>query len=183
MRRTLMLLSAMMMVILASGVALAVTPLDCTTDPCLGTRGDDEIQGTENPETINALAGDDFVAGHGGNDIIDLGRGSDYADGYAGNDTIYGGIGNDGPLAGTEDSDTVYGGQGNDVIDAAFFDTPGSVDYSYGDSGNDTIYAVDGHVDFIDCGAGGKDTAYYDEGIDTVTNCEVLIPQTYTPPV
>ena len=194
MRRTLMLLSAMMMmVVLAAGVAFAAD-VQCTADPCLGTRGADDIFGTGNPETINALAGNDFVVGNGGNDIIDLGSGRDSADGYEGNDTIYGGDGNDGtksnPLAGAEDSDTVYGGPGNDYIDAAFADVPmespdSPVDYSYGDGGNDTIYAVDGNVDIIDCGESKRkgDTVYYDEGIDTVTNCEVEYPQTYTPTV
>src|SRR5919107_533404 len=45
-------------------------------------------------------------------------------------------------------------------------DTP-PVDYSYGESGNDTIDAVDGNVDHIDCGETNKgnkdsDTVYYD---------------------
>lgn len=86
-----------------------------------------------------------------------------------------------------EDSDTVYGGKGNDVIDAARFDQPlespdSPVDYSYGESGNDTIYAQDGNVDIIDCGENkkDKDTVYYDVGIDTVTNCEVENPPTTT---
>jgi len=38
-------------------------------------------------------------------------------------------------------------------------------------------------VDIIDCGAGRKDTVYYDEGIDTVTNCEIENPPTTDPPV
>jgi hypothetical protein len=37
-------------------------------------------------------------------------------------------------------------------------------------------------VHYIDCGE-GKDTVYYDVGIDTVTNCEVLNPPTTTPSV
>jgi Ca2+-binding RTX toxin-like protein len=185
MRRALTMLSAMaVMVVLAAGVAFAAN-IVCTTEPCVGTRGDDQIFGAENTETINALAGDDFVDGGDGDDIIYLDRGRDSADGRLGNDTIYGGVGNDGPptgtgwIAGSEGSDTVYGGKGNDYIDAGGNDTIGSVDYSYGEGGSDTIWAVDGNVDHIDCGENkGKDndTVYYDEGIDTVTNCEVLNP-------
>ena len=188
MRRIVAMLSAMMMVVLAAGVAFAAE-VDCTTDPCLGTRGNDEIHGTENSDTIRALAGDDFVFSALGDDTIYLDNGKDRADGGGGNDTIYGGAGSDRYLAGAEDSDTVYGGKGNDVINAAAFDTPlenletQPVDYSYGDSGNDTIDAEDGNVDYIDCGEGRKDTVYYDVGIDTVTNCEVLNPPRTTPPV
>ena len=189
MRRALTMLSAMaVMVVLAAGVAFAAN-IVCTTDPCVGTRGDDQILGAENTETINALAGDDFVEGSGSGETIYLDRGRDSADGRDGNDTIYGGVGNDGTgigssfLAGSEGSDTVYGGKGNDYIDAAGNDTIGSVDYSYGEGGNDTIYAVDGNVDIIDCGETknrpDSDTVYYDEGIDTVReNCEVLNPPT-----
>ena len=174
MRRIVVMLSAMMMVVvLAAGVAFAAE-VDCTTDPCLGTRGKDEIRGTESPETIRALAGNDFVVGFGNND------------------TIYGGDGNDGsgsiPLVGGEDSDTVYGGKGNDVINAAAFDGPlestdSPVDYSYGESGNDTIDAEDGNVDYIDCGEGRKDTVYFDAEMDLVANCEVLNPPRTAPPV
>jgi hypothetical protein len=131
MRRIVAMLSAMMMVVLAAGVAFAAE-VDCTTDPCLGTRGDDEIHGTENSDTIRALAGDDFVFSALGDDTIYLDNGKDRAD---------------------------------------------------GDSGNDTIDAEDGNVDYIDCGEGRKDTVYYDVGIDTVTNCEVLNPPRSTPPV
>ena len=131
MRRIVAMLSAMMMVVLAAGVAFAAE-VDCTTDPCLGTRGNDEIHGTENSDTIRALAGDDFVFSALGDDTIYLDNGKDRADG---------------------------GG------------------------GNDTIDAEDGNVDYIDCGEGRKDTVYYDVGIDTVTNCEVLNPPRTTPPV
>jgi serralysin len=187
MRRTLLLLSAMMMmVVLAAGVAVAAE-FTCSTDPCLGTRGNDEIHGTDNPETIRALAGNDYVISNGGNDTIYGEAGKDGVDSAGGNDTIYGGDGNDGnaaiALIGGEDSDTVYGGKGNDFIDAGAFDrsleSPDPPrDYSYGEGGNDTIDAVDGNEDIIDCGAGRKDTVYYDERIDTVTNCEVLNPTT-----
>jgi Ca2+-binding RTX toxin-like protein len=192
MRRIVAMLSAMtVMVVLAAGVAFAAD-IDCLIDACVGTKGDDQIRGTENPETIRALAGDDFVFSRGGDDTIYLDNGKDRAYGAGGNDTIYGGAGNDGfgtiPLVGAEDSDTIYGGKGNDVINAAASDQPlespdSPVDDSYGESGNDTIDAEDGNVDYIDCGEGRKDTVYYDVGIDTVTNCEALNPPRTTPSV
>jgi Ca2+-binding RTX toxin-like protein len=131
MRRIMAMLSAMtVMVVLATGVAFAAD-IDCLIDACVGTKGDDQIRGTENPETISALAGNDFVFSRGGDYTIYLENEKDRADGAGGNDTIYGGAGN---------------------------------------------------VHYIDCGE-GKDTVYYDVGIDTVTNCEVLNPPTTTPSV
>ena len=132
MRRIMAMLSAMtVMVVLTAGVAFAAD-IDCLIDACVGTKGDDQIRGTENPETISALAGNDFVFSRGGDD-------------------------------------TIYGDRGKDNL--------------LGGGGNDTIYAEDGNVDYIDCGEGQKDTVYYDVGIDTVTNCEVLDPPTTTPSV
>jgi Ca2+-binding RTX toxin-like protein len=121
MRRIMAMLSAMtVMVVLATGVAFAAD-IDCLIDACVGTKGDDQIRGTENPETISALAGNDFVFSRGGDYTIYLENEKDRADGA-------------------------------------------------------------GNVHYIDCGE-GKDTVYYDVGIDTVTNCEVLNPPTTTPSV
>ena len=196
MRRTMLLVTAMVAaLVLAAGVAFAAD-ITCSEDPCVGTRGDDLIEGTVSSETIRALAGDDLVGGNGGGDTIYGDNGKDQGLGAEGNDTIYGGDGDDGvrlrAMRGDEDSDTVRGGKGNDVIDVATFDVPSEspetppVDYSYGESGNDTIGARDGNVDHIDCGETNKgnkdsDTVYYDVEIDTVQNCEVENPPTPAP--
>jgi Ca2+-binding RTX toxin-like protein len=192
MRRTLLLLTTMVTgVLLVSGVAYALTFTcdsvdDQDPDPgeCQGTPDADRIDGTlEGAEVIKALAGNDKVDGFGGSDEVYGGRGNDVVDGWHSSDTIYGGSGDDGSaegtnfktamnLEGTTASDKVYGGEGDDWIDAATFDTPGSVDRSYGEEGNDRIYAIDGNEDIINCGPGTGDIVRRDVGIDTINNCE-----------
>jgi Ca2+-binding RTX toxin-like protein len=200
MRRTLLLLTTMVTgVLLVSGVAYALTFTcdsvdDQDPDPgeCQGTPDADRIDGTlEGAEVIRALAGNDKVDGFGGRDEVYGGRGNDVVDGWHSSDTIYGGSGDDGSAEGTtfktptkdttnleggEDSDKVYGGEGDDWIDAAAHDlstdNPGSVDRSYGEEGNDRIYAIDGNEDIIDCGPGTNDLVRRDVGIDTTTGCE-----------
>jgi len=175
--------------LLASGVALAATTINCTSNPCLGTTGANVINGTPAPETIKAFAGNDLVKGFGGSDETYGGDGNDLIDGFGGNDTIYGDRDGDGSAQGTdfsnpditnlegaEDSDTVYGGGGPDYIDAASHDEPlesltPPVDSSYGGPGNDRIFAVDGNEDIIDCGKGAGDLVIMDS-IDTPRNCE-----------
>jgi hypothetical protein len=64
----------------------------------------------------------------------------------------------------------VHGGDGDDRIDANDSD-PGDVEDIFGDADADTIEAVDGEVDNIDCGP-GNDTVNSDAGIDVVAgNC------------
>jgi hypothetical protein len=176
-RRVVLLVGAMALaLVMIGGVALAKT-VTCTTDPCKGTSGDDQITGTNNAETIKALAGDDSVFARGGKDIVYGGDGNDFVDGFGGNDRVHGGDGDD-TLLGAEASDMVRGRGGDDTIDAARFDTPGSEDLSSGGRGNDTIFAQDGNKDVIDCGKGKRDTVFFDEGLDTIKNCEIKNPTT-----
>jgi hypothetical protein len=169
MRRTLTMLSAMaVMVVLASGVALAVNQVTCPglvdpSDPdsggalCEGTTKADQITGSPYSETIYAYAGNDIVDGQAGDDFIFGDRGSD-------------------KLTGGEGSDYVVGGDGNDTIDLtdSTGSTDGSEEIAFGFSGNDTIYAADGNADTIQCGAGKSDSVTYDQ-FDTV-NDETLNP-------
>ena len=186
-RKAMLLIGTMALaLVLASGVALAATYINCpvnTTNPCNGTPQDDVIFGSDNPQTINALAGNDEVLALLGDDIVYGGDGSDYVDGFPGNDTIYGGPGSDNKvsegtrtrkgLIGAEDSDTVYGEGGADFIDLATEDTAGSVDKASGGPGNDTIHAFDGNQDIINCGKGTRDHVYFDKGLDSVSRtCE-----------
>jgi Ca2+-binding RTX toxin-like protein len=193
MRRTLLLLTTLVTgVLLVSGVAYALHggihcdgtgDQDPTPGECQGTPNADRILGTESAEQIYALAGNDVVDGLSGMDEVYGGRGNDVVDGWYSKDTIYGGSGDDGSaegttfkdvtnLEGTAGWDKVYGGEGDDWIDAAAFDTPGSVDRSYGEEGNDRIYAVDGNEDIINCGPGTDDLVRRDVGLDTINNCE-----------
>ena len=58
-----------------------------------GTAGNDELLGTEDPDTINAGDGHDFVTGAGGDDALHGDGGDDYLRGDDGNDLIDGGAG------------------------------------------------------------------------------------------
>src|SRR5215204_2868401 len=126
MRRSIVLLATMTLaLLLASGVALAVTKTcqantDCfgTTkgDTLTGSAGNDLIYGLGGPDTIRGKAGDDYLAGGSGDDDIKGnngnevrilgGAGDDFLDGGAGMVQIAAGAGND----------TVFGGLDNDSI-------------------------------------------------------------------
>ena len=153
MRRTIAMLSVMgTMLLLASGVALALNQVDCTTstDPadgiCYGTTKSDVILGTEFNDTIYALAGSDTVNGGLGDDSIFGHRGADTSNGGEGVDYLFGGDGND----------TL------DLRDTTVVPTD-SYEFANGGNGNDTIYADDGQLDLITCGPGKKDTVTYDQ--------------------
>ena len=67
---------------------------------------DQNIVGTDDPETLTGGGGNDTISGLGGDDTIDGGAGSDTLDGGTGDDTLIGGPGND----------QVTGGPGTDTV-------------------------------------------------------------------
>jgi Ca2+-binding RTX toxin-like protein len=97
------------------------------------------------------------VKGGQARDVI---RGNDFRnrfEGNLGNDSLYG-RGGDDQLIGGLGADALIGESGEDNLE--------------GGLGNDTIDAKDGEPgDTVDCGL-GTDTVFFDEGIDSVTNCE-----------
>ena len=65
MRRTILLLSTMMLaLLLASGVALAAN-ITCQGGPCVGTEQNDRITGSQLEDEIQALGGRDLVSARG----------------------------------------------------------------------------------------------------------------------
>ena len=102
-------------------------------------------------------------------------------------DYVYGGPGNDrdsntveGLWGGVDAAgDHVYGGAGNDYLKGGGYREKG-VDRLFGGKGADVVGAsqrmspvpVGISREVIDCGP-GTDTVYFDEGLDSVTNCEV----------
>src|SRR5215204_864534 len=115
MRRTVLLLASMALTLLvASGVALAVTKI--------GTDGPDTLRGTNRADTL---------IGKGGNDILLA---------LAGKDTLLGGPGKDVVLGGTErralgGDKNLVGGDGND-----FVGTGKGSDNAVGGEGNDYLF-------------------------------------------
>ena len=136
---------------------------------CLGTDGDDTLRGTAGADGITGFGGADTISGLGGSDSLTGDGQLDF--GLDGGDTISGGAGND-RLLGFGGADRLDGGRGADIIDAQEFpDHPPGEDTVRGGRGNDTVYAKDGAKDKIDCGS-GRDWVSFDEGLDSLTNCE-----------
>jgi Ca2+-binding RTX toxin-like protein len=123
MRRVTLMLAAMTLaLLLASGVALAVTKIGTNGPDILrGTNGEDNLLGKAGKDVIPGLGGEDNLLGGRGNDAVGGGRGSDNVLGEGGNDYLQ-----DGPFNESSE-DNLSGGGGNDVLDAinrpAFGDT------------------------------------------------------------
>ena len=114
MRKTALLLASMILsMLLASGVALAATQIDCSDNPsalCVGTPKSDEIKGTDTRDDIRAQAGSDLVKARAGSDVVNAG---DYSD------LVYSQRGADLLRAGQCDNDRMVGGPGDDTINVS----------------------------------------------------------------
>jgi Ca2+-binding RTX toxin-like protein len=162
-------------VLLALGAAtLAVlAAITCPGGSCLGTDDDDTLRGTAKVDLITGSGGADTISGGKGNDRLTGDGQLDFA--LDGTDTISGGDGNDN-LTGFGGADLLVGGAGGDILEAKeFAGHPPGVDTVRGGRGNDFIHANDDVKDKIDCGS-GLDFVVFDEGLDTVTNCEDELP-------
>jgi Ca2+-binding RTX toxin-like protein len=191
MRRIAMLVTTLLVgVLLASGVALALTKTGGPGEDVLrGTNGADRLYGGAGNDVILGLGGDDpRLLGGFGDDSIIGGPGDDsiWAMGivrepYAekGSDVLWGNVGDD-QLAGGLGPDRLSGGTGRDALyDGLLFGGPGyrpdrSADILRGGAGRDWIRALTGSKtrDLIYCG-GGFDQVEVDKGIDRVAeDCE-----------
>jgi Ca2+-binding RTX toxin-like protein len=154
MRRTILLVAAMALTLLAaSGVAVAVNKIGTDgPDTLRGTNGADNLLGKGANDVLFSLAGRDTLLGEEGKDWI-LG-GNDQRP-LGGVKHLVGGPGNDGVLGG-EDSDTLTGNSGNDFANGS----PGA-DKILGGEGND--YLLDGERR-----GGATDTLISGEGNDVL---------------
>lgn len=80
----------------------------------LGTKGNDNIIGSPDPDIVNARGGDDVVDVLGGDDVVCGGPGNDTLLGGDGNDFLFGEKGQDN-LNGNADHDLLWGGGGTDT--------------------------------------------------------------------
>jgi Ca2+-binding RTX toxin-like protein len=136
MRRTIVLLATMALTVLvASGVALAVTKI--------GGPGPDTLRGTNGADNLLGNGGNDVLYALGGRDTLLGGEGKDWVMGgnqrhpQGGEKTLVGGPGNDGVAMGRGSSNGV-GGAGNDLLVEEV--TPGFSTNTYsGDPGNDVF--------------------------------------------
>ena len=154
MRVVALVLAGMALVLLlASGVALALTKF--------GGPGADTLMGTKGSDKLLGRGSSDWIDGRGGKDVIRGGRGSD--------NVLSPAIGQ---LDGGGGADLRSGGPGGDDLnDGPFSDA--SVDRLMGGDGNDFLISANGPVarDIVDCGAGRDDFAAVDRK-DTVRDCE-----------
>ena len=151
-RASLLTLSVVLVLVLASGIALAAT--------IRGTDGNDFLRGTDFPDTIGARGGNDEVRAR------------------AGADKVYGGIGRD-TLYGKENADLIVGGDGNDGLDGStgndtlksHFD--GNADNLSCGQNNDTAYVeVNDVID--DNKAGDLVSTAINNTVAPLTSCETL---------
>lgn len=132
--------------LLVAGTALAVNKM-CAGN-CRGTDGNDRIVGSARANTIHAEDGNDRVLGRGGDDALK---------GMGGRDELFGQEDDD-RLKGNGGRDEIHGGLGDDLLRASTSERPN-----------------DGVRDVLDCGE-GTDTAYFVQGQDSVSDCEILNP-------
>ena len=187
---TMLVTTLLVGVLLASGVALAVTRVGGPGDNSLmGTNGADRLSGRAGDDRISGLGGDDpRLVGGFGDDTISGGRGDDRILGHGlvrggggapnyerGSDALWGGAGDD-HLVGGLGPDRLGGGRGDDsLLDAlGEYGADRSTDILSGGRGNDEILPLSqaGRRDLISCG-GGFDRVAADRGIDIVAgDCE-----------
>lgn len=146
-RITLVLVTTVVALVVASGVALAANRIDCRNQDdgrCIGTPKDDEIIGTRKAETIRGRGGSDLIKGRGGGDKLR---------GERGHDTIVA------PRCSFPGAQ-VFGGRGNDNITIA------------GDCGWLTVVPPPATVD---CGPGKDVVRGVHRGDKIAANCERVI--------
>src|SRR5215208_6842090 len=152
MRRTVLLLATMALTLLvASGVALAVTKIGTNgPDTLRGTNGADNLVGKGGNDTLIALRGKDILLGAEGKDVL---WGGTLRDSSVGDKNLVGGPGNDLVLGG-KDSDNLLGQAGNDFLVDGEFRNPVKDNLSSG-SGNDVLNVINvepAGKDVVSCG-------------------------------
>jgi Ca2+-binding RTX toxin-like protein len=174
MRRVVLVLAAMALaLLLASGVAWAVTKIGTNgPDTLIGTNGADNLIGKGGNDILFSLNGRDNLLGGPGKDIVlgenerlNFARGDKNLKGGPGNDIVVGGRG----------SDNVLGDAGNDFL----IDGPTrefSLDKVSGGDGNDVFLVENAPAakDIVVCG-GGFDRVLVDRKDVVAPDCERVV--------
>ncbi len=139
-----------------------------------GTNDNDTLNGGEDRDRIFGRAGDDLIFGNGGDDVLGGGSGEDTIYGGPGNDFIYPGqdgkktyYGEEGDdkLNGLYSEDTLRGGPGNDTLNGGM-----NTDWLFGGEGNDLLRISS---DFAE-GGEGADTFAFTISSQITTTPEVI---------
>jgi Ca2+-binding RTX toxin-like protein len=116
-KRLSVLVAAVMMLLLASGVALAITKQCKPNVNCVGTENPDTLTGTQGPDLIRGLAGNDTIRGLRGSDLVYGNAGNDGLNGGRAPDLMVGGTGDDTQNGGKSGDDYMFEGSwGEDTI-------------------------------------------------------------------
>jgi Ca2+-binding RTX toxin-like protein len=174
MRRTIVLLATMTLTLLvASGVALAVTKIGTDgPDYFRGTNGDDILIGKGGNDILNSQAGNDDLLGGRGKDVVVGGKSCcDESDFSGGDKNLLGGRGND-AVVGGRGADNIVGDDGNDLVS----DGPNlesSTDKLSAGGGNDVVGVFNDPAfkDLVACG-GGFDRVFADKKDLVASDCE-----------
>jgi len=174
MRRIILLLAIIALTVLvASGVALAVTKIGGPgPDHLKGTNGADNLIGQGGNDTLLALAGNDDLIGGPGKDVVVVGKSCcEESDFSGGNKNLLGGLGND-AVVGGKGSDNVLGSEGNDLVS----DGPNrefSTDKLSAGGGTDVVgvFKDPAFKDIVTC-AGGFDRVFADKKDLVAPDCE-----------
>ena len=154
MRRTMVMVATMALILLvASGMALAVTKIGTNGPDFLrGTNGDDSLIGKGGNDKLFAWGGNDNLLGETGKDW--LFGGTDRGKTSGGQKNMVGGPGND-RLQGGKGSDNLVGERGNDLLIDGYELNPKKDTLSSGD-GNDALWVWNRPAgrDVVSCGRG-----------------------------
>ena len=181
MRRTMLLLATMALTLLvASGVALAVTKIGTDgPDTLRGTNGADNLVGRGGNDRLFSLAGDDTLLGGPGKDVVFGGRivGSCCDDNnFSGGDkNLDGGPGND-EVDGGKGSDNILGGRGNDWVFEGAEPDVAKIDNLSAGAGNDGVWVLNWSPvgkDLLSCGS-GFDRVLADRTDVIAPDCEMV---------
>jgi hypothetical protein len=167
------------LLVVAAGVAWAVT-VNCKVGvPCVGTDDPDRLNGTNKPDDMLARQDGDLLRGRSGADILFGDHPPVQNTTTDGADELFGNNGED-LLAGLGGSDVLKGGGSADRIEAREASENPGEDTVGGGGGKDVILAHDNEFDTINCGA-NVDEVIFDKGLDRVAaNCENRKPRTLT---
>ena len=176
MKRLILLFATMVAtMVVASGVALAVTKIGTDgPDHLKGTNGDDILIGKGANDILLALRGHDTLVGGPGKDVVMGGR---LFVPLGGNKNLLGGSGNDAVLGGLG-SDDLVGGGGNDyLVDGGFEDAV--TDILSAGTGNDMLDVAQPNKtgakgDVVSCGS-GFDRVLADRKDVVAPDCERVV--------
>jgi Ca2+-binding RTX toxin-like protein len=156
MRRTILMVTTVALTLLvASGVALAVTKIGTDgPDTLRGTNADDHLLGLGGNDELFAFRGDDSLLGGPDKDL--LWARTNNGNSYGGHKTMFGGSGND-FVYGGKGSDDIVGGGGKDYLFEGAEPGAAKPDNISAGDGTDAVWVLNWSPrgkDILSCGSG-----------------------------